>query len=135
MRRSLLPCAEWNSGGECVAPQEVSHRQETWVDVTVADSDDDVEHWGFDVRVFDPVESDEEFDSLEDAFQRHLEAGPRSKFENVEVDMSPNFHSGQERIQHLGHPLPWVWILVDQDHQTTTDDVGHMPVASTVGAS
>ena len=37
--------------------QEVSFRQDTWVDMTVADSDDD-QDWGRDIRVFDKVEFD-----------------------------------------------------------------------------
>ena len=64
------------------APQEVSFRQETLVDMTVAERDDDVEHWRPDVKVFDPVESDEGSDCVVDVLQRDLEsdAGPPAHF-------------------------------------------------------
>ena len=63
-------------------------RQGTRIEMTVEDSDDKDEEWDPDIRVFDPVESDD--DSVLDAFQRDLEGdvGPRSKFEN---DVSPSF--------------------------------------------
>ena len=51
------------SGGDREVPQEVSSRQGTWVEMTVEDSDDD-EEWVLDIRVFDPVESDDDSDSV-----------------------------------------------------------------------
>ena len=59
------------SGGDSVVPQEVSRRQGTWVEMTVEDGDDEDEEWDPDIRVFDPVESDD--DSVLDALQRDLE--------------------------------------------------------------
>ena len=51
------------SGGDREVPEEVSRSQGTWVDMTVEDSDDD-EKWDPDIRVLDPVESDDDSDSV-----------------------------------------------------------------------
>ena len=79
-------------------PQEVSRGQGTWVEMTVEDSDDEDEEWDPHIRVFNPVESDD--DSVLDALRRHLEGdvGPQSQFEN---DVSPT--QCPERFQHVGN--------------------------------
>ena len=61
------------SGGDREVPQEVSRRQGTWVEMTVEDSDNDEEERDPDIRVFDPVESDDGADCVLDALQRDLE--------------------------------------------------------------
>ena len=91
------------SRGDSAVPQEVARRQGTWVEMTVEDSDDEDEEWDPDIRVFDPVESDD--DSVLDALQRDLEGvvGPRSQFEN---DVSPSFHSAQRGSNMWGNSCP-----------------------------
>ena len=66
--------------------------------MTLEDSDDEDDEWDPDIRVFDPVKSDD--DSVLDALQRDLEGdvGPGSKFEN---DVSPSLQC-PERFQHVG---------------------------------
>ena len=93
----------------------------------VADSDDDVDKdWGLDVRVFDPVISVEDSDCVVDALQRDLEgdAGPKPKFENIEVECRQVFTVPTKVLTFVAfHHLPCVWIPVDEDRQTITDDL------------
>ena len=92
------------SGGCWAVP-----RHWTWVDMTVADSDDDDDDQdsGPESFVFDPVESDEEFDDVVNALERDLEcdAGPRQI-----VNGEESFHSAQRGSELVGHPASSVGV-------------------------
>ena len=121
-----------------VAPSGGTLRHRRCRIVRGADSDDDVEYWGPLVRVFDPVESKKNF-ILQWTHSNviwKVARVPGQSSRTLRLMCRPVFTVPRKDPTFGGfHTFPWVWILVDQDHQTTTENVGHMPAASMVGCS